>query len=197
MIITVAGYKGGVGKTSTAVHLACYFQTKGSTLLIDGDPNRSATGWSKRGQLPYQVADERQAAKLARDYDHIVIDTQARPEPEDLAALVAGCDLLVIPSTPDALALDALMQTVDALRKFKAEQYKILLTIVPPKPSRDGEAAREEMLGMGLPVFQTGIRRLAAFQKAALMGIPVAAVKDPRAADGWADYQAVGKEIRS
>jgi len=197
MIITVAGYKGGVGKTSTAVHLACYFHTRGTTLLIDGDPNRSATGWSKRGHLPYQVADERLAAKLARDYDHIVIDTQARPEPEDLAALVAGCDLLVIPSTPDALALDALMQTVDALRKFKAEQYKILLTIVPPKPSRDGEAAREEMLGMGLPVFQTGIRRLAAFQKAALMGIPVYEVKDPRAADGWADYQAVGKEIRS
>ena len=65
-----------------------------------------------------------------------------------------------------------------------------------PKPAQDGEAAREEMLGMGLPVFQ-GIRRLAAFQKAALMGIPVHEVKDPRAADGWADYQAVGKEIRS
>jgi chromosome partitioning protein len=71
------------------------------------------------------------------------------------------------------------------------------LTIVPPKPSRDGEAVREEMLGMGLPVFQTGIRRLAAFQKAALMGTPVYEVKDHRAADGWADYQAVGKEIKS
>lgn len=195
MIITVAGYKGGVGKTSTAVHLACYFQTHGSTLLIDGDPNRSATGWSKRGQLPFKVADERQAAKLARDYDHIIIDTQARPELEDLAALVEGCDLLVIPSTPDALALDALMQTVDALHKFKAEQYKVLLTIVPPKPSRDGEAAREEMVGMELPIFQTSIRRLSAFQKAALMGVPVYEVKDKKASDAWSDYQSVGKEI--
>jgi chromosome partitioning protein len=197
MIITVAGYKGGVGKTSTAVHLACYFQTLGTTLLIDGDPNRSATGWSKRGQLSYKVADERQAAKLARNYDHIVIDTQARPEPEDLEALVEGCDLLVIPSTPDALALDALMQTVDALHKLKADRYKVLITIVPPKPSRDGEAAKEEILKMGLPVFQTGIRRLAAFQKAALMGVPVYDVKDARAGDGWADYQSVGKEILS
>jgi chromosome partitioning protein len=48
---------------------------------------------------------------------------------------------------------------------------------------------------MGLPVFETKIRRLSAFQKAALMGIPVFEVKDPRAAEAWADYQAVGKEI--
>ncbi|WP_245927652.1 ParA family protein [Aphanothece hegewaldii] len=25
MLITVAGFKGGVGKTTTAVHIACYF----------------------------------------------------------------------------------------------------------------------------------------------------------------------------
>ena len=43
MFITVASYKGGVGKTTTAVHLAAYLQTLAATLLIDGDPNRSAT----------------------------------------------------------------------------------------------------------------------------------------------------------
>lgn len=195
MIITVAGYKGGVGKTSTAVHLACYFHTLGSTLLIDGDPNRSATNWGKRGQLPFRVADERQSAKLARDFDHIIIDTQARPEIEDLAALVEGCDLLIIPCTPDALALDALMQTVDALHQFKAEQYKVLLTIIPPKPSKDGEAAREEMTAQKLPMFTQGIRRLSAFQKAALQGIPVYEVKDRQSVNGWSDYQSIGKEI--
>ena len=42
MIITVAGFKGGVGKTTTAIHLACYFaQQSEKTLLVDGDPNRS------------------------------------------------------------------------------------------------------------------------------------------------------------
>jgi chromosome partitioning protein len=54
MIVTLAGFKGGVGKTTTAVHLAAYFAQKSDkTLLIDGDPNRSATGWGKRGSLPF------------------------------------------------------------------------------------------------------------------------------------------------
>ena len=77
MIITIASFKGGVAKTTTAVHLAAYFQDKLPTLLIDGDPNRSATGWSRRGQLPFKVVDERQAAKYARDFEHCVIDTEA------------------------------------------------------------------------------------------------------------------------
>ncbi|MGL5876583.1 MAG: hypothetical protein ACRC2V_02180, partial [Xenococcaceae cyanobacterium] len=29
LLITVAGYKGGIGKTTTAVHLACYFSGLG------------------------------------------------------------------------------------------------------------------------------------------------------------------------
>jgi chromosome partitioning protein len=48
MIITIASFKGGVSKTTTAVHLAAYLQKRSPTLLIDGDPNRSATGWSRR-----------------------------------------------------------------------------------------------------------------------------------------------------
>ena len=152
MIITVASFKGGVGKTTTAVHLATYLHAKGETLLIDGDPNRSATGWAKRGDLPFKVIDERQAAKHAPKYQHIVIDTQARPEQEDLEALAEGCDLLILPTTPDALSLDALMQTVDALKSLGSEQYRILITRIPSKPRRDGEEAREMLREAGLPL---------------------------------------------
>lgn len=195
MIITVASFKGGVGKTTTAVHLAAYLQTFGQTLLIDGDPNRSATGWAKRGDLPFKVIDERLAAKFAPNYQHIVIDTQARPEQEDLEALAEGCDLLVLPTTPDALSLDALMQTVGVLKSLGASRYRILITRVPPKPRRDGEEAREMLTEAGLPVFKSSIRDAVAFQKAALAGVPVNKVSDPRAKVAWRDYQHIGKEI--
>jgi chromosome partitioning protein len=200
MILTVASFKGGVAKTTTAIHMAAYLQRRfpdAPTLLIDGDPNRSATGWARRGELPFRVVDERQAARYVKDAEHVVIDTQARPAREDLAALVDGCDLLVIPSTPDALALDALLATVDALRDLKADEarFRILLTIVPPKPSNDGEEARTLISSAELPIFAAEIGRRAAFTKAALQGVPVYSVADPRAERAWAEYLAVGKEI--
>ena len=68
MIITVASFKGGVAKTTSAIHLAACLQKKGPTLLIDGDPNRSASGWAKRGNLPFKVIDERQAARKAKNF---------------------------------------------------------------------------------------------------------------------------------
>jgi chromosome partitioning protein len=195
MILTVASFKGGVGKTTTAVHLAAYLQKKSPTLLIDGDPNRSASKWTTRGGLPFKVVDERQSARYARDYEHIVIDTEARPNEEDLRALADGCDLLVIPTTPDALALDALILTVEALEKVGADRYRILLTIIPPRPSRDGEEARQMLKRRGLPVFKGEIKRLVAFQKASLAGVLVYDVGDPRAGQAWSDYEGVGKEI--
>jgi chromosome partitioning protein len=195
MIITVCGMKGGVGKTTSAVHFATYLQAFAPTLLIDGDPNRSATGWSKRGALPFTVVDERQAARYARQYEHIVIDTQARPEQDDLRALADGCDLLVVPTTPDALALDALMLTIQALTSLGTEQYRVLITMVPPRPSRDGDDARVMLQEAKIPLFETSIRRLVAFQKAALGGMPVHLVADPRAKEAWGDYQHAGEEI--
>lgn len=197
MIITVASFKGGVGKTTTALHLAAYFQLKADTLLVDGDLNRSALEWASRGELPFVVVDEKQAVKFAPAYEHIIIDTPARPSPDELLTIASGCDLLVLPTSPDALALGATLQMVDALKSLQTN-YKILLTLIPPPPNRSGDDARAAIANADLPIFTSGIRRLAVFQKAALEGVPVNLVKgDSYAGIAWRCYADVGKEIRS
>lgn len=196
VIITVASFKGGVGKTTTAIHLAQYFSESASTVLIDGDPNRSSTQWATRGSPPFAVVPESQTAIVARKYEHLVIDTKARPELSDLQALAEGCDLLVLPCTPDPFSLDALVMTVDTLAELGADQYKILLTIVPPKPQKDGPYARATLLEAGIPLFAGEIRRTVAFQRAALEGTTVDQISSIEIATvAWNDYVEVGKEI--
>lgn len=195
MIITIASFKGGVGKTTTAIHLAAYLQTQANTLLIDADPNRSATGWANRGYLPFDVVDEWQTTRSDRHYSHVVIDTQARPAQADLALLADGCDLLILPTTPDILSLEALILTLEYLSSIGAQHYRVLLTVIPPKPSKDGEQVRAMLLDAGIPVFMNGVRRFAVFRKAAEAGTLAYAIADPRAEQGWLDYQQVGQEL--
>lgn len=195
MRISVAGFKGGTAKTTTAVHLAAYLAEDASTLLIDSDPNASALEWSQRGRLPFDVRTEQEAAAIAGRYRHLVFDTEARPSAEDLAALARRTDLLILPSSPDALDLAALVKTIRALRHAAPGRYRVLLTRVPPRPSREGEEARAQLENAGVPIFRSTIRRAVAFNKAALAGVLVGQVQDPRAAAAWEDYRTAGEEL--
>ena len=195
MIITVASFKGGVGKTTTAIHLAEFLQSDAATLLVDGDLNRSALQWAKADEFNFQVCDEAQVAKYSRMAEHIVIDTPARPSAEELATLAGGCDLMVVPTSPDALSMGAMLQM---LRYLDNQIFKVLLTIVPPKPSKRGDDARAALVENDLPIFATEIRQLDAFRKAAEQGRPVNKVAGDRMAGvAWSCYRKVGEEILS
>ncbi len=192
MLISIASFKGGVGKTTTAVHLSAYLQKKGKTVLVDGDPNRSALAWGERGNFPFRVIDESELAARAGEFSNIIIDTPARPTPEELKTLSAESDLLLIPTKPDALSLDALLKIVMSLQSFNAQNYKVLLTLVPPRSNaaRDAKAMLDEIK---VPYCKTEIHRRAICEKAALQGKTVDNLRDGQAA--WEEFTTLGKEI--
>ena len=193
-ILTVTGYKGGVGKSTTAIHIATYLSERGHTILIDGDPNRSTMGWSKRGdtRLPFSVVDERQAMKSVGDADYLIMDTPARPNTDDMQELAKGCDLLILPTQPDVLSLEPMLMTARDLENAK---YRVLVTIAPPPPNRDGEIMLNDLKEGDIPVFETIVRRTIGFAKAALNGVPIRDLKEKRFQDAWKDYEHVGDEV--
>lgn len=200
MILTVAAYKGGVAKTTTSIHVADALARSAPTLLIDRERIGGSFRWFEKGSdwrfdavrglnvTREQIADYRERG-------HVVIDTPAAPTPDELEAFAGRSDLVIVPTTPDALALDALIEAVRDLRRFEAP-YRVLLTIVPPRPSQEGSKARSLLERAGVPMFKTEIPRAAAFHHAALARSLVEDVKAKNAKQLAQAYRTVIDEVK-
>ena len=197
MIVTLAQSKGGVGKSTAAIHIATYFQTLAPTLLVDSDHVRASLAWSRRGKLPFTVVDENQQAKAMQErrYEHIVIDTPGSIDEQGLRELANGCHMMVIPAVPEASATDGLLYTLSKLHG-KTENFRVLLNRVKHNRPQESVELRAVLVDMGVKVFTTEIPDLVAFDKASAQGVPVYEVDDRRAARAWEAFEALGEEIR-
>jgi chromosome partitioning protein len=103
------------------------------------------------------VEDERKAIKLIPGCDYVIVDTPARPASDDLIELAEGCDLLILPTIPDIVSLKPMLATAKDLPAESS--YRVLLCIVPPYPSKEGEQMKADLIEGGIPVFNHMVRQ--------------------------------------
>ena len=123
MIIVVANSKGGVGKSTLAVHLAAWLHAKGHKVtLADCDTQQSSSEWIReaapgvkavRLDNPEMILNE--LPQLALDADYVVADGPGS-QTETSRALLLRADLAIVPCKASMLEVRALAKATEVLR---------------------------------------------------------------------------------
>jgi chromosome partitioning protein len=154
VVIAVINLKGGCGKSTIAVNLACELAgDAGPVLLLDNDSQGTASHWLSRGRLPIRGAfmplendedGERMVRAVATTNErYVVLDAPAHV---GAASQTAGkiADLVLVPVTASGVDLVATQAVVDLIRQARTLRRggapKCL--IVPSKIDRRTDAGR-------------------------------------------------------
>ena len=164
-IIAVVGRKGGIGKTTLAVHLSGEIAARGhKVLLIDADPQGSAAQWAAPGKLPIPVEHLPVTADTLAPWvqkvrkamaDVLVLDCPPHLDAA-LGAAISLADLAVLPCGPsglDMMAMGEVLGVVRAVRQRRDGKPSVL--VVPNRVDRRTSEGRElvdELAKLGEPV---------------------------------------------
>ena len=179
IVISIVAQKGGAGKTTLSVGLACAATAVGlSAVVVDLDPQATAASWGDRRHADAPVVLSVQPSRLprileaasAQNVDLAVIDSAPRAEQSAIAAVKAA-DLVLLPTRPSVYDLETVLTTVELVRAVRPDvPLRCVLNAVPARGPREAQA-RALLSDLGVPLFDRVLGHRAAVDYAAVAGL--------------------------